>query len=311
MALFACCGAACEAPSGPSTSSSSHWIECSDDADCSNLPVPALCGPEGYCVSGSKRVEQELSYEADFSSGALDPESLGFETGYQLRNDDDQFYTAREENVHLEDGELVLTARAEQYEQAQYTSGSVETRGLHDWTFGRIEANVMAPSGRGVGPSFWMLPAEPGAPEPVCTSSGACLDSTWPAWGDIMIMSVRSERPDDVLMGINYATDDGDGGLIHRDEFETVSVSPRGAGEYHTYAVEWGPLRIDWYIDGVPVRSVDLTSEAIFHPSGENPFHRSFYLKLSLSVGGLSEPPVAEDYPQEMRVRWLRVWQYR
>ncbi len=310
-ALLVCLSAACGDPTVPSTSSSSHWINCASDSDCSNLPVSATCSAEGYCVDGSRQVEQELSYDADFSQGTLDPDALGFETGFQLRNGDDEYYTSRPENVSLQDGELVLTARAEQYEGAEYTSGSVETRGLQEWTFGRIEATLVAPTGRGVGPAFWMLPADPGAAEQVCVSADSCLDSTWPAWGDITIMSVRSESPDTVLMGINYATPDGAGGLSHRDDFGTALVTPTVGDGYHTYAIEWGPERIDWFVDAALVRSVALTSSDIYHPADQNPFQRAFYLKLDVAVGGLSEAPVAEDYPQEMRVRSLRVWQYR
>jgi beta-glucanase (GH16 family) len=76
------------------------------------------------------------------------------------------------------------------------------------------------------------------------------------------------------------------------------------------YRIDWGPERIDWFIDDAVVRSFDVSDPAIYHPEGQNPFHQAFHLKLALSVGGLSEPPLAEDYPQEMRVRWLRVSQY-
>jgi beta-glucanase (GH16 family) len=154
-----------------------------------------------------------------------------------------------------------------------------------------------------------MLPVEPGAPEYACVDDGTCFENTWPAWGDITIMAARSENPDQVMMGINYATDDGSGGLTHLGDFAEVPVTPTVAADYHVYAIEWGPQRIDWFLDDELVRSVDLTDARIYHPSGQNPFHRSFYLKLSLAVGGLTEPPVAADYPQEMRVRWVRVWQ--
>ena len=49
----------------------------------------------------------------------------------------------------------------------------------------------------------------------------------------------------------------------------------------------------------------------IYHPSGQNPFAQAFNLRLSLAVGGLSEAPDPSVYPQQMRIDWLRVWQYQ
>jgi beta-glucanase (GH16 family) len=96
----------------------------------------------------------------DFNGDTLDPEVFGFETGFALRNDDDQFYTERSENAFVEGSELVLVARAETYEQAEYTSASIETRGKRAFGFGRIEAELSLPTGAGVGPAFWIRPDE-------------------------------------------------------------------------------------------------------------------------------------------------------
>jgi len=209
----------------------------------------------------------------------------------------------------LQDGELVLMARAESYEAAAYTSASIDTKGKRAFTFGRIEAEILVPTGTGVGPAFWMLPESPGPAEQSCRD-GACINSTWPVWGDIVIMSLRSDEPTGVLGGVNYASADGSGGLLVAQSITRAGLNPSGGG-YHVYRIEWGPERIDWFLDGTKVRTFDLSDPAVYHPQGENPFHRAFHLKLHLSVGGLSEPPVPEVYPQEMRVRWLRVSQYQ
>jgi beta-glucanase (GH16 family) len=303
--------AACQEGHPPQTSSSSNWLVCETDADCANLPAPATCGSDGYCVStGGQKVELVVSYETEFEGDALDTSVFGFETGTALRNDDEQAYTERAENAFVSDGELVLVARAESYEAAAYTSASLETRGKRAFTFGRIEAEMSLPTGTGVGPSFWMLPDEPGPAEQSC-SGDTCMDSTWPIWGDVVIASLRSEAPTLVYSGINYAREVEGSGLLQEHSIAAGSLEPNGTGEYHVYRLDWTPQRMDWFIDDEPAHGVDLTDPAIYHPGGENPFHRSFHLKLTLPVGGLSEAPVPDVYPQEMRVRWLRVSQYR
>ena len=58
-----------------------------------------------------------------------------------------------------------------------------------------------------------------------------------------------------------------------------------------------------------PCRSSAVTD--IYQPSGQDPFSKAFNIRLSLAVGGLSEAPDPKVYPQQMRVDWLRVWQYQ
>src|SRR5690606_15614773 len=127
--------AGCQA--GPSTSSSSHWLRCQTDAECHAWKKDAVCGPERYCErEKGERLTQELVFDANFSSG-LDPELFTFEEGFSVRNSDAEYYTSRSENVRVDKGELILTALAEEYLEAQYTSGSVTTSGLFSFTYGR------------------------------------------------------------------------------------------------------------------------------------------------------------------------------
>ena len=301
---------ACGEPSGPSSSSSSHWLSCEQDSDCDNLAVPASCGGDGYCVSSTGKIEQSIVFEDDFDGETLDADSFAPEIGFSVRNGDAEYYTDRPENLTLQDGELVLTARAEAYEEAMFTSASIETRGLHSWTYGRFEARILAPSGRGTGPAFWLYP-ESGAPVRVCSSASDCTEGTWPAWGDIVVMTVRSEQPNEILHTSSYATpDDALGELTRGQGGGTTSLATPVSADYHDYAVLWGPQRIDWFVDGELQATLDTTSADIHHPEGINPFTQPFHLKLSLAVGGLSEAPFAADYPQEMRVDWVRVTQF-
>jgi len=298
--------------SSPSTSSSSHWLSCAKAADCANFLAAVSCGSDSFCAAADgHHVEQQLVFEDNFEKPMLDTQSFAYETGFSIRNNDAEDYTSRPENVFTDNGDLVLQARAESYDTASYTSGSISTEGLKSFTYGRIAARIWAPAGKGVGPAFWMLPETPGAPVNVCEDSGQCIVSGYPAWGDIVIMTVRSEQPTQVLHTASYATFDtqkmqyvrGQGG-------GTETLADSVAAGYHEYAVEWGPERIDWLTDGKVFVSFDTTDPAIYHPSGLNPFMQAFNLRLTLAVGGLSEAPDPSAYPQQMRVDWLRVWQY-
>ncbi len=297
----------------PDASSSSHWLTCQADADCANYPGANVCGGDGYCEGADgHRLQQNLVFEDTFGESALDTTRFAYETGYSIRNSDAEAYTTSASNVFLQNGELVLQANAETLGQAQYTSGSIDTQGLESFTYGRIAARMLVPDGTGVGPAFWMLPESPGDPVYVCEDSGSCLSSDYPAWGDIVIMTLRSEQPTELLHTASYATFDDTKMQYVRGQGGGTETLPASAGAaYHEYAVEWGPARIDWLTDGVVEQSFDITASDVYHPSGINPFTQPFNLRLSLAVGGLSEAPDPSVYPQQMRVDWVRVWQYQ
>ena len=72
-------------------------------------------------------------------------------------NGEAQYYTNRPENARIEDGMLVIEALQEKYEDSYYTSARLKTQGLRTFQYGRIEARVKVPAGKGLWPAFWML----------------------------------------------------------------------------------------------------------------------------------------------------------
>ena len=77
-------------------------------------------------------------------------------------NNELQFYTARRsENARVENGNLLIEARREKWlENKEYTSARLVSKQKGDWTYGRIEARIKNPAGRGVWSAFWMLPTD-------------------------------------------------------------------------------------------------------------------------------------------------------
>src|SRR4051794_27157743 len=96
--------------------------------------------------------------------GAPDPQKWAYETNVD-KNHEKQIYTKdRPENVRIEDGCLIIESRKEPWTDPEhpnrhgdYTSGSIETRGIAEWTYGRFEARCKVPTGLGTWPAFWML----------------------------------------------------------------------------------------------------------------------------------------------------------
>jgi beta-glucanase (GH16 family) len=294
---------------GPSTSSSSHWLTCEKDSDCAGWVEGAICGAGNYCESaGGDKLEETVvlddAFESQFESIFV------FEEGFSVRNGDLEYYTGRTENVRVEEGELILTARQEDFMGAGYTSGSVNTSGLFSFTYGIIEARIWTPDGAGTGPAFWLLPESPGPAALYCETPDTCYDATWPVWGDMVVMTTRSETSNEVIQTTNFGSyDESLGALVRNEAGGTTVFEESVGGGYHDYALHWLPGRLDWFIDGKLTFSAD-TSKA-YQPGGVDPYAQPFHLRLSLAVGGLSEDPDPAVYPQEMRVASLKITRYK
>ena len=126
--------------------------------------------------SGAVLNERLLVWQEEFNGSALDGDTWNTELlDAYTYNNELQAYTDREENLRIEDGQLILTARHETYGSAQYTSARINTSGKAGWTYGRFEGMLQVPAGQGTWPAFWMLPTE--------WSFGS-----WPDSGEIDIM---------------------------------------------------------------------------------------------------------------------------
>src|SRR5262249_56754068 len=122
-----------------------------------------------------------------------------------------QTYTTRADNAVIQQGNLVITARAEHFTGADgiardYTSGRLRTQGRFVQTYGRFEARMQIPRGQGIWPAFWLL--------------GANADAVgWPDCGEIDIMENIGREPNTVhgtLHGPGYSGANGLGGTRHR-----------------------------------------------------------------------------------------------
>jgi beta-glucanase (GH16 family) len=97
-----------------------------------------------------------------------------------------QYYTERrEENARVENGNLVIEARQDNWDGHEYTSARLISKGKAAWTYGRFEVKAKLPSGRGTWPAIWMLP--------ILKTYG---DSDWPDNGEIDIMEHVGFDPD-------------------------------------------------------------------------------------------------------------------
>lgn len=205
-------------------------------------------------------------------------------------NQELQYYTDRSENVIVENGYLLITAREESFEGSSYTSTRLLTKGKFEQQYGRFEARMRLPFGQGIWPAFWMLGDDNGGTE------------VWPNIGEIDIMEYRGQNPTIVLGSVHGPGYSGGDAItksltLSDDRFDTG---------FHVFGIEWGPNYVNYYVDNVLYNRITPADVP-----GEWVFDRPFYILINLAVGGtfVGSPNAETEFPQTMLVDYVRVYQ--
>ena len=240
---------------------------------------------------------KELVMQDEFDvDGALDSSLWSFDigngegtdAGEGWGNNELQYYTNRTENITVQNGVLIITAKKESYEGASYTSAKILTKGKFEQAYGRFEARIRLPYGQGMWPAFWLL--------------GGNIDEVkWPNCGEIDIMENRGQEPTlthGTLHGPGYSA-----GQAITKAYDLVN--DRLDTDFHVFGIEWGPEYINFYIDDVlynQITPADVTGEWVFD--------QPFYIIINLAVGGafVGPPDNETSFPQTMLVDYVRVY---
>lgn len=211
--------------------------------------------------------EWKLSWSDEFDrEGLPDPDRWTYEYGV-VRNREAQFYTrARLENARVENGRLVIEARREPWEGRTWTSASLITLGRMHVRHGRIMIRAKLPSGRGTWPALWTM----GVHEPMLP---------WPRRGEIDIMEMVGFDPDMIHMTIHTEAYNHRRGNQRSAKFRLSGASE----QFHIYAVNVRPDRIEFEVDGV-TRFVYAKEPGAGIDSW--PFDAPQYLLMNIAIGG-------------------------
>lgn len=238
----------------------------------------------------------ELTVQDEFDvDGAPDSSLWDYNIGTRgdgWGNNELQYYTDRPENIIVQNGYLIFTAKQENFEGSSYTSARILTKDKFEQRYGRFEARIRTPYGQGIWPAFWML--------------GANSDEViWPECGEIDIMEIRGQEPT-ILFGSVHGPGYSAGEAITKrydlenDRFDTG---------FHIFGIEWGPDYVNYYVDDVLYNRI--TPEDLPNPDNWV-FNQPFYLILNVAVGGsfVGSPNEETVFPQTMLVDYVRAYKY-
>ena len=164
----------------------------------------------------------------------------------------------------------------------EWISSKYITKDKIGFKYGRLEARIKGPVGPGTWGAFWML--------------GADIDTRiWPWCGEIDVTELVGKSPN---MAYGYLHGLLSGGFGGRGT--TVDMPNGFANEYHTYAVDWLPESIDWYVDGVLFGSQQKKDK-------DWVFDHEFYLVMNLAMGGNLGGTIEPGLKQaNMSFDWIR-----
>lgn len=228
-------------------------------------------------------------------SGLPDDTKWGYEVGgHGWGNNELQYYTGADtSNAIVKNGRLFITVKKENKEGKGFTSARLVTKGKAEWTYGKIEINAKLPPGRGLWPAAWMLGSN-------------YKEAGWPESGEIDIMEHVGFSRDSIF------------GTIHSSAYNHIKGTQKGTtafiknpyGQFHTYAIEWTPEKIDFLLD----HKVYYTVLNEHKTKAEWPFDQPFFLLLNIAVGGNLGGMKGVDesvFPAVMEVDYVRVYQIK
>jgi beta-glucanase (GH16 family) len=264
---------------------------------CILLVMPVIA----FAQKGKLVWSDEFNY-----TGHPDPKKWRYEEGF-VRHREAQYYTKnRYENAHVEGGHLVIRAIKEEPLRliqggtsfvtsdsgGEFTSASLNTEDIFEFTTGRVEVRAKLPHGRGVWPAIWTLGNN------LAWGPG---DSSQ-VYSEIDIMEFVGHDPNSIHANIHPGYEGGSrGGKI------TVE---KPWEDFHVYAVEWYKERIDFFFDDKMYFSYNKKDV----PEGRWAYNIPQYLLLNLAIGGAWGGEQGIDptiFPAEFLVDYVRVYELK
>lgn len=260
-------------------------------------------GRSGKEVDNSKA--WKLVWSDEFKGTKIDDSKWTYDLGNGgsnpgWGNNEKELYTNNSKNVYLKDGLLNITALKDTGDEAYpYSSARIKTTGKFSKKYGKIEARIKLPEGKGIWPAFWMLPED-------------SVYGSWAASGEIDIMEAKGSYDNKVYGTIHF------GGKWPDNKF-LGSIYNLAKGDsitnWHTYAIEWEAGEIRWYVDGEQYQKQNKWFTQGDNPVQNNsfpaPFDQNFYIIMNLAIGGNfdGEPNTYTLFPSTMQVDYVRVYE--
>lgn len=258
--------------------------------------------------------DYKLVFSDEFDQpGRVDGTKWGYEMGF-VRNRELQWY--QRSNVFVENGICVIEGRREprlnpnydpnvsgtpvggaarpqeDWRRArqwiEYTSGALDTKGLHSWLYGRFEIRAKIVPHDGLWPAIWFV----GDTHP------------WPSNGEIDLMEYYQQKLH-ANTAYGYGAGIWDSVAVPMKEF--YEKDKDWASKFHIWRMDWDAHWIRLYVDDRLMNETDISNTR--NKDGFNPFHQKQHMILNLAIGSTAGSPAKEPFPSRFEIDYVRVYQ--
>jgi beta-glucanase (GH16 family) len=220
-----------------------------------------------------------LSFADDFNGKSLDTSKWidSYPDNNRTHSNGELQYYAPD-GYFVKNGHLSLQALKRAMGGMTYTSGMIASYGHFSQKYGWFEIRARFPQGKGMWPAFWLLPD----------------NKQWPP--EIDILEILGHEPSKVYLTNHYSINgkhEGKGGNFTGPDF---------SADFHTFAVEWKPDMLIWYVDGQEQ-----------YRTTENIPAMPMYVIANLAVGGdwPGSPDAGTRFPGLMDIDYIRVYRHK
>lgn len=197
-----------------------------------------------------------------------------------------------------------------------YSSGWIESQQL--FGYGKYEARIKIPKGKGLWPAFWLFNG---------TNGHRYEIDIFEFWNEYTCAgrykkNRLSKNPhftihgDSINLTSSQCADDqypcyGNWGNSKTDYSD----------DYHIYALEWDYYKIIWYIDGLPVHALyrfngkqtdcsNIIEGKEYKVNESWPFTDKMQIRFNLGVqhGNNNDPNATDDFPKAMEIDYIRYY---
>lgn len=234
-----------------------------------------------------------LTFEDNFDGNIIDGTKWIYELGDLKKNNESQAY--RKQNVSIEDGCLVITAKREDFLSKHWTSGSITTEGKFTQKYGRWEAKVKFPNLRGAFCAFWM--------------KGASQINHYDEYGERTVEGVQWPKCGEIditeTIPGNATTAQANLWKYSGGSFGAGRSGNIDSSQWHLYAVEWTNTGIEVSVDKTVYKSWSFAS---YSATEMQAYHLPFFMIINMAVGASGGTPSGDVNEMKMYVDWVRVY---
>ena len=205
--------------------------------------------------------------------------------------------TNRPENIRVENGNLVIEVKKEQYKSYQYTTGAITTQNKRSFLYGKFEMRTKLPRGSAIWPAFWTLGDNHKWPK------GGEID-IFELWGGNFSNTISKDLDNKIWSTFHWLDSAG----VHKWT-ECSYTLPSGIfnDEYHIFCLEWNASNLYFSLDGNRYCTLAIV------PAFYEALHQKHYILIDLAIQADQPGYVIDDsiLPQKLYVDWVRVSQWK